>query len=455
MISQVGLTTGIPSILHASVSYPPYQIGGTEIYLEGLVADLKAHGISSSVLMQAAKDVPVRYVRNGTEIATYPVNDIPFPTEMRQGKPHAGFDEFVSLLLSHRGSIYHQHSWSRGCGPHHLRAARELGMRTVLTVHVPGNICLRGTMLEFGTSVCDGVVEPARCGACWGEGRGLPKPVARTLARVPLRLAEQVRRIDAQWATGLALRAVGDVQKKRLGAMIENSDRIVAVCQWLYDSLQANGVPAHKLVLSRQGVSTRMAAGSKAPIPGERSATSTPQKVPLRLIYLGRWHPVKGIDVVVRAIRALPAAAAVQLAIHGIASGEDERRYEALVRHLAGGDPRIRFEPAVPHTEIIGVLGRHDVLVVPSLWLETGPLVVLEAQIAGLFVLGSRLGVIAELVHVPEGGEIVAAGDDGAWTAALHRLFQRHAEAPLRLAARQVRTMRTVAAEMADLYGSL
>jgi glycosyltransferase involved in cell wall biosynthesis len=96
-----------------------------------------------------------------------------------------------------------------------------------------------------------------------------------------------------------------------------------------------------------------------------------------------------------------------------------------------------------------------DVLMVPSISLETGPLTVLEAQAAGLFVLGSRRGGIAELVDETDAGELVEAGDVVAWTAAIARLAERKARGNLPRHTGPVRTMAMAAQEMAELYRSL
>ena len=54
---------------------------------------------------------------------------------------------------------------------------------------------------------------------------------------------------------------------------------------------------------------------------------------------------------------------------------------------------------------------KYDALVVPSVWLETGPLVVLEAFAAGVPVIGSRLGGIAEMVRDGVDGLLFGAGN--------------------------------------------
>jgi glycosyltransferase involved in cell wall biosynthesis len=434
-------------VMQASGWYPPHDLGGTEVYLEGLVDALRTLGVESTVLVPRRAGAPDGYRHRGAAVETYPVNELPAPNEMRNGRPHLQFDQFQARLRAHRGAIYHQHAWTRGCGPHHLRAARELGLPTVLTVHVPANICLRGTMLRFGQRPCDGRVEERLCGACWAQERGLPRMAAGAVARLPLPLARWARRGPTRIATALAARALGAERRAQLGDMVRNADRIVAVCQWLYDALAANGVPPGKLVLSRQGLPKRFLASAATAHAGPR-----PDKCPLRLVYIGRWDPVKGVDTVVRAVRALPGEMGVLLTIHGVSGDVD---YERRVRRIAGGDRRIVFASPLGRGEVAAAMVRHDVLVVPSVWLETGPLVVLEAQATGIYVLGSHLGGIAELAGKEPGGELVEAGSVGAWTEAIVRLTERNALGALRCEPRAVRTMAAVAAEMAALYGSL
>lgn len=438
-------------VLQVSGWYPPYRIGGTEVYLEGLVAALRPVGVTSTLLVPRVDTMPEQYAYLGTPVETYRVNETVETSEFRRGVPHQEFEIFRRKLEDHREAIYHQHSWTRGCGPHHLRAARELGMRTVVTVHVPSNICLRDTMLRFGEVACDGKVSGEICGACFAQGKGIPTAVARTVALFPLAAAKILRRRQTRVATALSARALGAEKLEQLREMFTNSDRIVAVCGWLYDALLANGIPANKLVLSRQGVSESFSEAVRTahralPLPGS----------PLRLLYLGRLDPVKGLHVVVRAIRSLPTDMRVSLTVFAHHGGTPvEQAYEAGVRAIAGSDPRIEFQAPIGRNEVASVMRRHDAIVVPSVWLETGPLVVLEAMAAGLFVLGSRRGGIAELVGESDAGDLVEATDVDAWARAIARLAGRHSQARLPLQSRGVRTMATVAAEMADLYRSL
>lgn len=439
-------------VVQAAGWFPPFDLGGTEVYLDGLVGALRKLGVVSTAIVPRHPLAPEHYEHNGIEVRTYNVNHVPGAGELRGVQPHTDFDRFRSLLLQHRGAIYHQHSWTRGCGAHHLRAAKDLGMPTVLTVHVAGNICLRGSMLRFGRAPCDGHVDDRMCGACWGESHGLPSALARALAGLPRPVSAAVRRLPiGKVATALGARALAHDKLQGIADMVDAADRVVVVCGWLHDVLLAVGAPREKIILNRQGVSEGYLGAISAGARVRREDSSTT----LRILFLGRWDPAKGIDVVVRAVAMLPPSCDVRLNVFGSKSVTDDGSYEAMVTRAANGDQRIAFGAAVGRDALADLMAEHDVLAVPSLVMETGPLVVLEAQAAGLFVLGSRLGGIAELVSDARRGTLVPPGDVTAWAAAIESLVARRKAGQLVRERRQVRTMETVADETRELYQSL
>lgn len=434
-------------VIQATAWYPPYDLGGTEVYVEGLVAALRARGIESTVIVPCHRDAPKQYRHHGTEVSTYPVGEASGRKELRHGVAHKRFAAFRTWLSEQERGIYHQHSWTRGCGLHHFRAARELGFRTVLTVHVPGNICLRGTMMRFGHTPCDGRISETTCGACWAEGRGLARSSAEFISQIPLSLSQIVSMAPGRIATAISARAIGYAKQREFRNMIESADKIVAVSKWLADALIINGVPADKVVLNRQGLDPNFARSLGNP-------SEPTQSGPLRLLYLGRWDTVKGIDVAVRAVQSLSPDIDVRLSIRAVSS-IIYSDYEIKVRELAAGDPRISILPALPRDDLPKLFAAHDVLLVPSRWLETGPLVVLEAQAAGLFILGARLGGIVELLSESDISALLPPDDVDAWATAILRLVVENTAGRLRRQPREVRTMETVAKEMAELYGKL
>lgn len=437
-------------VVQATAWYPPGEIGGTEVYVEALVDELRRLGIGSAVLVPASLGVAGRYSHGGAIVESYPVNEVAAPDELRRGAPHANFEVFRRRLAAHPRAIYHQHSWTRGCGLPHLLAARAAGLRTVVTLHVASALCLTGTMRRLGSAGCAGPVDGATCGACWAHSKGLPKPIAHAVASLPPRIGRLARRSEGRVATALAARALGCEKRLQIRRMVEAADRIVAVCAWMHEALVAGGAPREKLHLNRQGlpqaVLAKITRTRAAPQPGDGV---------LRLLFLGSFDPLKGLRHVVAAFASLPAALPVRLTVHAKPSMANDR-HDCTVQQLGARDGRIHVAGPIAREDLAATLAAHDVLVVPSVTQETGPLVVLEAQAAGLFVLGSELGGIAELVRGDTSAELVEPGWTVKWADAISRLAERHAaEGGLPRRRRPVRTMATVAAEMATLYRSL
>jgi glycosyltransferase involved in cell wall biosynthesis len=201
---------------------------------------------------------------------------------------------------------------------------------------------------------------------------------------------------------------------------------------------------ADRIRLIRHGLPEKEmeAAGSHAAIRYDR---------PLQVAFFGRLDPAKGAHLLIEALEH-DDTLQVEVVIFGI---EQERAYEPYaraVRRRAANNRRIEIRPPIPHNAIIRTMREFDVVAVPSQVLETGPLVVLEAFAAGVPVVGSKLGGIAELVTDGVNGLLIEP-DAGAWAAALKQLWQqRDLVKQLRLGIKRPRSMRQVAEEMSDVY---
>ena len=437
-----------PRVLQATAWYPPDQMGGTEMYVSGLVKGLRDEQIDCTVIRPQGEGVSGGYVYDGGQVITYPVNALPSRMELRSGARHLGFDGFLESLRAARPAIYHQHSWSRGMGLPHLQAARAAGAKTVLTVHTPNINCLRGTMMHYGREPCEQPIGRG-CAACWLQGRGMPEFAAEVLGQLPSfgRVGAERPLAAGRLATALSSQALVAARRRQFDAMVLSADRIVVVCDWLRDAFLRNGVPYERLTLSRQGVDEDF-----APKP---ALTRPPGGGPLRLGFLGRWHPTKGIDLLVKAVRASSTQTPVRLAIYAVGGGPEEQAYEGTVRSLIDGDPRIEILPPASRAELPAILAGLDVLAIPSQWLETGPLVALEAQAAGLAILASDTGGLVELVREDGRNRLLHRADAHVWTRAIENAAARVETLRRDRRAGAVRTMRTVATEMAELYRAL
>ena len=149
------------------------------------------------------------------------------------------------------------------------------------------------------------------------------------------------------------------------------------------------------------------------PAPVAAILPAGPRGGPLRLGFLGRLSPDKGLEVLLDALSRLPAGAA-SLAV----AGSGEEAYLRLLRARAEGLP-VRFLGHVPPAELLAAA---DLLVVPSVWEEPAGRVMHEAFLHGIPSVVFPRGGMPEIVRDGATGFVCAAADAPALAALLARL---------------------------------
>ena len=87
--------------------------------------------------------------------------------------------------------------------------------------------------------------------------------------------------------------------------------------------------------------------------------------------------------------------------------------YAAALRQRARGLP-VRFMGRFDHDRAEAIFAQMDVLVVASRWLENSPLVIHEAFMAGVPVVGTAIGGIVDLLDHGRHGILVPPDDPDA-----------------------------------------
>ena len=178
---------------------------------------------------------------------------------------------------------------------------------------------------------------------------------------------------------------------------------------------------------------------------------------PLRLIYVGRLAPRKGLDEILGAFARLEAGGVpAELVIAG--SGPDEMRLKRLAA-LLGLEERVRFAGPAFGEDKARLLSQADVLLLPS-YGEGLPYALLEAMAAGVVPVVTRVGAVPDVVEagvhglfvqVRDAQEIVAAlaslDADRAWLARMSAACRK------RIAASY--SIDRVAADFGGLYAAL
>lgn len=133
----------------------------------------------------------------------------------------------------------------------------------------------------------------------------------------------------------------------------------------------------------------------------------------VRFLCVGRLIERKGQRYIIEALAALTRAG-VQATLELVGSGDERPRLEALTESLGLRD-RVRFAGYVPRDAIAQRYAAADVFVLPS-YNEGMSVATLEAMAAGLPIIATRTGGLAELVEDGVNGLTFAWGDTAALT---------------------------------------
>lgn len=354
-------------ILQIAHDHPAHTSGGTEHLAHDLTRALndspgvRARFLAATTALQRPDDAPGTLGLAGDDHLLRTGRYDRFSMLRQDGT--AWMDSLNRLLGALRPDVVHLHGLDR-IGAEVLAVIRRLApkARIVLTLHDYQILCPNdGLMLTLPDATRCRHPRPESCRACYPA---LP-PAAHLLRKV------------------------------HLLALLSLADRFIAPSRFLAERFADWGLEERQIVVLPNQV--RPMAWS-APGPRPR---------PDRFAYFGNISAHKGVLTLLSAARL--AGDGVTLDLHGgLAHAEDGFRH-AFADALAGTPNASHHGPYV-RDDLPALMHRADWVVLPSVWWENAPLVLLEAQAAGLPVICSGIGGMAEMVdhevtglHVPPG----------------------------------------------------
>ncbi len=366
-----------PRVVHLVHGWPPENLAGTEIYAWGLAHLQKTSRqvavYTRSADRQFATATPIEAEDRGIRVRAL-VNHFDQRSPLRRNGLYdrvAGAD-FARFLDQTRPDLLHVHHLA-GHGFSLLDEARRRRLPVLLQLQDWWLLCARSNLLDRNRRLCPGP-SPGRCTACLPLTQLSPSP---GLNRVLNRALYQLRARRARRALAAA-------------------DTLVAGSRALIDSFRAlgwlpAGVPVHLVPYGVEAVA--------------RGAAHEPA-LPLRFGFIGSLQPHKGLHLATRALAGLPDSAA-ELEVWGDATRDPAYVAEALA---AAQGAAVHLRGSFAEEERGRIFAGLDLLLVPSLGLESYSLVAHEALAAGLPVLASRRGALAELfADAAAGGETCGA----------------------------------------------
>ena len=347
------------AITHLVHGWPPFARGGSEAYAAWLVDAQRATRAVSVYARIAdparAKGEAVEWLQADVRVRLVANNFVQRDPFSRNALRDAELErDFARFLDQERPALLHIHHLA-GHAFSLARVARRRGIPIVQSLHDWWSMCARVNLLD---------VHGRRC-----SGPGLRK-CARcvTLTRIPL----------ANTFLHAARRAAAR-------AALAQADAFVLPSQAIRDDFEREGLlprgmPVHVIPY---GVDT-------AP----RAEVRPPAQLPLRFGCVGAVLPHKGFHLAAEAFRGLDPAQAT-LRIFGNTSVDPE--------YARSFDPSLLAGPFAEE-EKVRLYDSLDVLIVPSIGLESFGLVAREAIARRVPVLAARDGALAELFADGPGG---------------------------------------------------
>lgn len=281
-----------------------------------------------------------------------------------------------------------------------LRVAKQLDIPTVVSLTDFWFLCKRISLLRSNGQVSTLPINPATCARCLGEEQRR----YRWLGQVAPGL------MDRFWQTRTALIQNLEARLTFLRETLNQVDRIISPSQFLRTVYVEAGVDADRVIFSRQGHTFQQID------PDLLEKTSAPM---LRIGYIGQITPHKGVHLLFEAVRQLPTAA---LTVRAYGDTTPFPHYTTRLQQIIVGDERLQLAGVYPRSVVSQVMRELDVLVVPSLWYENSPNVILEAFAHRTPVITANLGGMAELVQDGKNGLLFEPGDSSSLTRQLQRL---------------------------------
>ncbi len=375
-------------VVHLVHGWPPFQQAGTELYAYWLAHQQTAE---HHVAVYARSADPSRKLGDATEWIDDGVrvrrttNNFTARNPIRRNAMRDGLLErdFERFLRDEKPDLLHIHHLA-GHAFSLAGVARKLGIPIVLQIQDWWFLCARVNRFDRDWNRCSGPAI-AKCARCAPLTKIAPAPLWNRALHI-------MRRLEA-------------------GRAVQACDAFVAGSAAIRDDFMRAGIIPHGKSIRVIPYGVSIAASHR-----ERSAIATP----IRFGFVGSLSPHKGLHVAVEAMRDIDPSEA-SLRVWGDHTAYAE--YAEALRQRAGG-AAVFFEGKFAEDEKDRVFASMDVLLIPSVGLESFGLVAREAMASGVPVIASAGGALSEMFEPGGGGDFFPAGDPVALRALLRRVIE-------------------------------
>jgi glycosyltransferase involved in cell wall biosynthesis len=420
-------------ILFVVHGYPPQGMGGVELRASYLARELrKAHTVS------------VFCRGNNASREDYSVEDLLIDeVEVRRvSYSFRDLDRFEGVYVNRRIEALFEKTLDEVRPDvvhiHHLtclsttipEVLRRKGVPHVMSLHDFWMGCPRGQRIRSDLATCH-TIDREKCLPCteeiWGREMMRGKEPKGLLGRLLGQSDPQaiLRDYDAH------IRRILGLPDLLLTPSVFSRDRFVE-----------QGVAADRIRVLPYGLPTRLFQGIRRQ-----------KDTVLRFGYVGSVLPTKGAHVLLEAFEGLDREN-VRLDIYGeVVPYHGDSSYVEELRARIAKTPGVKMHGRYENADLPRILEKVDILVVPSVWFETFCITVREGFLAGIPVIASDIGAVAESIEDGVSGLLFRPGDSGDLREKMRRLVD-DPELRLLLAgqASRVKTIEDNTRELVEIY---
>lgn len=229
---------------------------------------------------------------------------------------------------------------------------------------------------------------------------GIPAMMAKKNLKIPY----------AVWGRGSEIYLPGRPLAMISKSILRNADAILALTEDMKQAMQ--NLCDKEIFVVPNGIDLEM---FKPPLESRKGSNAK------TIIFVGRLHPVKGVQYLIEAMnivhQKMPEAELIL-----VGDGKEREHLKSLTGRL-GLKECIEFAGRVPHEKIQDYMGLADVFVLPGLS-EGFPVTILEAMACGLPVVATRVGGLPDIIEDSINGYLVEAMDQEQIAEALLKILQ-------------------------------
>jgi glycosyltransferase involved in cell wall biosynthesis len=372
------------NILLVVHDFLPKHSAGTELYTYSLARILKNKGHEIGIYTREYDYSEEKLREDDTYYDGIKVKKVYFNPSSKRFKLLREFylDFYNTILEKHfneylnetKPDIIHiQHL--KGLSASFISAARKRKIPIVLTLHDYWFMCRKIHLLTTSSRRCTGPLHGLKC----------PRCLIPTLN--PL----------AVWGLYPIHSFLFFVRTIYLRHLLNKVDLIIAPSHFLGEKFIEFGIRKENIIVSDNGINTNLLRPYRG---------NTNNK--FRFSFMGPIVSYKGVHVLIEAFNKLTDSCA-ELRVYGDPSSDALDYYERL--RLTAKDPGIKFMGSFDNDRVYEILADTDVLVVPSIGYENSPLTIHEAALAGVPVITSNIGGMAEIIERLKNGLLFQVGD--------------------------------------------